>query len=96
MTTIISCFLVGEEGAAVALDDRIILHTGGWLGYGAVTSVYLIDTVSGDITPRLSMNTPRDRHRLVLLGSEAIAIAGSVEKYSLNDDQWTNMPELSV
>ena len=84
----------------MALDDRMILHTGGLVFIDAVSSVYLIDTVSGDITPRKNMKTKRYEHRVVLLGSEAIAIAGwtlkSAERYSLQDDQWTDLADLNV
>ena len=53
MTTIASFFLdLGEVAAAVALDDRMILHTGGRVDGADVSSVYLIDTVSDDINPR--------------------------------------------
>ena len=60
MTTIISFFLdLGVCAAAVALDHRMILHTGGCVLGSHVSSVYLIDTVSSDITPKADMNTKR-------------------------------------
>ena len=101
MTTIISFFLdLGLWAAAVALDDRMILHTGGDVDYKAVSDVYLIDTVSGDITQRKNMKTKRYEHRLVLLGPDAVVIAGrtlkSVEKYSSLKNRWTFQPELNV
>ena len=46
------------------------------------------------------MKTERSSHRLVVLGQDAVAIAGvglnSAEKYSLHDDQWKELHDLNV
>ena len=53
MTTIIYLFLdLGSYAAAVALDHWKILHTGGQKYPDIVSSVYLIGTVRGIITPK--------------------------------------------